>query len=77
MGKKCPSDLLFSPLCILSMGWRCIADAARFEEFNPLDIASDGFRITGMELLMSSVIACRLIKVSGFVYCRLLPKRGG
>ena len=59
------------------MGWRCIADAARFEEFNPLDIASDGFLIAGMELLMSSVIVCRLFKVSGFVYCRLLPKRGG
>jgi hypothetical protein len=45
-----------SPLCIRSMGWRCIADAARFDEFSPLDIASEGFLITGMELSMPSVI---------------------
>lgn len=36
------------------MGWRCTAAAARLEEFNPLDIASAGLRITGIELLMFS-----------------------
>ena len=40
------------PLCILSIGWRCCAAAARLEEFNPLDMASAGLRITGIELLM-------------------------
>ena len=42
-----------SPLCILSIGWRCTAAAARLDEFSPLDMASAGLRITGMELLMS------------------------
>jgi hypothetical protein len=40
----------------MSMGWRWIADAARFDEFNPADMTSEGLRITGMELL--SVIIC-------------------
>jgi hypothetical protein len=43
-----------SPLCILSIGWRCTAAAARLDEFNPLDMASAGLRITGIELLMLS-----------------------
>jgi hypothetical protein len=51
------------------MGWRCIADAAKFEEFNPLDIASEGFLITGMELSMPSVIIiCLIICVSPLEY---------
>jgi len=48
-----------SPLCILSIGWRCNAAAARLEEFNPLDMASAGLRITGIELLMLSVVYFR------------------
>jgi hypothetical protein len=38
------------------MGWRCIAEYARFDEFKPVDIALAGFRITGIELLASSIV---------------------
>jgi len=48
------SNQVNEPLCILSIGWRCIAAAAGSEEFKPLDMASAGLRITGMELLMLS-----------------------
>lgn len=42
-----------------------MAAAARLEEFNPLDMASEGLRIIGMELL--SVMMC--CKVDNIV-CR-------
>lgn len=45
-----------SPLCMRSIGWRCIADAARFDEFRPIDMASAGLRITGIELVSSMVV---------------------
>ena len=44
-----------SPLCMRSMGWRCIADAARLDAFSPEDMASEGLRITGMELVSDMV----------------------
>ena len=47
------------------MGWRCIADAARLLEFKPVDIASEGLRITGMELLMSDMVVEIIIMCIG------------
>jgi hypothetical protein len=38
------------------MGWRCIAEAARLDEFRPIAMALAGLRITGMELSSSMVV---------------------
>mmetsp|Transcript_559 Transcript_559/g.1289 ORF Transcript_559/g.1289 Transcript_559/m.1289 type:complete len:83 (+) Transcript_559:552-800(+) len=63
------------------MGWRCIADAARLEEFRPADMASEGLRMMGMELLMllSAIVAVdsRLNNKKGWCYLEGSNNRGG
>lgn len=59
--KSWKHGMIVSPLCMRSMGWRCIAEAAKFDELRPDDMALAGLRITGMELLVSSIVAVCLV----------------